>query len=69
MRKDNEIVCVEYDKLNKKSMHVETPYDILVEQLKEQLCRVISLHQDEECLKVEEIRKDIDNEFALDIRN
>ena len=47
LRKDNELVCAEYDKLNIKSVHVETRYDVLVEQLIEELCRVIFMCQEE----------------------
>ena len=39
-RKDNELFCAEYNKLNRKSLHVETRHDVLVEQLKEEFYRV-----------------------------
>ena len=42
---------------------------MLVDELKEELCRAISLHEDEECLEVVDTRKGIDEEFVLDIRN
>ena len=50
-------------------MNVEIRHDALVEQLKEELCGVIFMHQEEEYLEVEEMKKEIDKEFALDIRD
>ena len=48
---------MEHDKLNNKIANVETRCEPLVGQLKEDLCRVISFHQEEHFLEVEEIRK------------
>ena len=50
-------------------MHEEARNDALVEKLKDELCRVIFMHQEEEYLEVKDIRKEIDEKFALDIRN
>ena len=50
-------------------MCVETRFDELFEELKEELCGVIFLRQKKKFLEVEEIRKCIDYEFELDIRN
>ena len=35
-RKDNELFCAEYNKLNMKSFHAETRHDVLVEQFREE---------------------------------
>ena len=44
-------------KLNRKSAHLETRHDALVEQIKDKLCRVIFIRQEEEYLEAEDIRK------------
>ena len=66
-RKDKKMYA-EHDKLNRKSMHVKTRNDVLVDQLKEKVCGIIFENKDEEFLETEEIRKEIGEEFALDIR-
>ena len=48
-RKDNELVCEEYDKLNRKSVNAETRNDALVDQLKDQICRAIFIFEEEKC--------------------
>ena len=48
--KCNERVCAEYKKLNMKSAHVETRYEAF-----------IFMNQGGKCLKVEDIRKEIDD--------
>ena len=40
-----------------KSVHVETRHDALVDQLKDKLCGVIFMNQEEEHLEVEDRRK------------
>ena len=50
-------------------MHIEKRYDALVEQLKYKVCGVIILNQEEEYLEAEDIRKEIDDEFVLYIRD
>ena len=55
--------------MSKKSAHVETQHETLVEKLKEEICRVIFIHQEEEDLEEEDIKKDVDDKFALDIKN
>ena len=50
-------MCVEYDKLNRKSVCLEVRYDALVEQLKNKLCSVIFMNQEEEYLEAQNIRK------------
>ena len=61
-------MCVEHDKLNRKSTHLEVRHDALVEQLKNKLCSVVCMNQREECLEVEDIRKEIYEEFVMDAR-
>ena len=56
-RKDKELFCAKKDKLNRKNVHAETRDDALVEQLKDELCRVIFMHQEEEYLRAEDVRK------------
>ena len=55
--------------LNRKSVHIEKWYDALVEKLKDKICGVIIINQEEECLEVEDIRKEIDDKFVLHIRD
>ena len=47
LRKDNEMVCIEDDKLNRKGVCVEVRYEELVEKLKNELCSVVCLNQEE----------------------
>ena len=53
MQKDKELVCAEYGKLNRNSVCLETRYDVLVEQLKDELCGVNFMNQEEDYLEVE----------------
>ena len=53
---------MEHSKSNKKSTHVEARHEMLVEESKEELCRVTFMHQEEEFSNSEETRKDIDDE-------
>ena len=50
-------------------MYLETRHDSLVQQLKDEIWRVIFILQKEEHLETEDIRKEIDDEFSLDIIN
>ena len=68
LRKCNEMVCVEHDKLEIKSACVEVCYEELFERLKNELCSAMHVNQEEECLEVENTRKKIDDEFELDVR-
>ena len=54
--------------LERKSVCVEEHYEKLVKKLKIKLCRVMFLKQEEEFLKVDDIRKSIDDEFVVDAR-
>ena len=69
LRKCNEMVCVEHDKLEIKSECVEVCYEELFERLKNELCSAMHVNQEEECLEVENTRKKIDDEFELDVRD
>ena len=66
--KDKEMLCIECDELNRKSTCLEVRYDALVEKLKNKLCSVIFMNQEEENLEVEDTMKEIDDEFSLDAR-
>ena len=57
LRKANEIVCVEYEKLKRKSVCVKVHCEELVDKLKDELCSMVHVNQEEECLEVENIRK------------
>ena len=50
-------------------MRVEVRCEELVEKLKKKLCSVIHMNQEEACLEVKDIREEIDDEFALDVRD
>ena len=69
LKKINELFCKAYDKLNMKSMCVEFFYEILVEELKVNICRCIFMNQEKESLEAEDTRKEVDREHALDIRD
>ena len=64
---DIERVCVEYDLLQMKSTHIEVRYEVLVEQLKDKLCKVMYEQQEESCFEVEDIENKINDEFKLDV--
>ena len=51
--KDSERMCVECDKLNNKSAHVEARHDALVEKLKNKLHSVIFEQKEEEHVEPE----------------
>ena len=57
LRKGNEISCVECDKLERKSVHVEVRCEELDEKLRNELFRIVHVNQEEEHLEVENIRK------------
>ena len=63
LRKGNEMVCIEYDKLERKSVHVEVRHEELVEKLKNKICSGIYMNQEEANLEVENISEEIDDEF------
>ena len=69
LRKTNELFCKEHDKLNGKKVCVEKCYEMLVEELKLKICRDIFMNQGEKYLEAEDIRKEVDREFALNIRD
>ena len=68
LRKEADIVCVECDTLNSKSVCVELRCNALVEKIKNKSCRVIFEMQEEENIEVEDTKKEIENEHALDTR-
>ena len=49
-------------------MHVEKNYETLGEELKVKICRDVFMNHEEECSEAEDIRKEVDSGFALDIR-
>ena len=63
------MLCIEHDRLERKSVHVEVPREELVQKLKDELCSVVYNNQEEACLEVEGTREEIDDEFASDIRD
>ena len=69
LRKGKEIVCIEHNKLERKSAHVEVRCQELVEKLKNKLFSIVHMNQEKACFEVEGIREEIDNEFALDARD
>ena len=61
-------MCVDYENIQNNSTHVEVRHDALVEKLKEKLCRVMFGQQEEECLEVYGIKKEINDEHGLDAK-
>ena len=57
-----------YDKLQEDSVFTEFMHEELVDNLKDELCRVMCNGQDEHYLEVEDIKNKIDKELYLDIR-
>ena len=55
LRMDVERVCLEYEKLQNKCICREVRCEVLVEKLKDDLCRSMLIHQEEECLEVDDI--------------
>ena len=62
---DAEGVCLECDELQNKCSCIELRYDELVENLKRELCRIMFAQQEEECLEIEDMMKEIEEEFSL----
>ena len=56
LRKGNEMVCIEHDKSNRKSAHVEVRHEELVGKLKGKLYSVACMNQEEAHLEVEDAR-------------
>ena len=50
----------------KNSRHVEAMCEILVSELKDELCRALHNSQEEECFEVDEIRKQVEEAFEMD---
>ena len=57
LRKGNKMACIEHDKLNSKSVHVEVRHEELVDKLKGKLWSAISTNEEEVCLEVEDTRE------------
>ena len=68
LRKGNEMLCIECDNLERKFICVEVLCEELVEKLKNKVCSVVWMTQEEAHLEVEDTREEIDNEFSLDAR-
>ena len=45
-------VCIEYDVLKNRSAHIEVRHKLLIEQSKDELCRVILVNQEEDYFEV-----------------
>ena len=67
-RLDAECVCVEHDTLQNRSAHVEVRHKVLIDQLKDESCRVVFVNQEEECFEVEEIMSKINEEHKTCIK-
>ena len=61
-------MCVEYENFQNNSTHFEVRHEALVEKLKEKLCRVMVGQKEEECLEVDGIKKEINDEHGLDAK-
>ena len=59
-------VCLEYEKLQNKSIWREVRYKVLLEKLKDELCRAMLMQQEEGFFEVDSIMKKIDDEHELD---
>ena len=57
-----------YEKLQEDSAYTEVTHETLVDNLKDELCRVTCNSQDEHYLEVEDVKKNIDKEFYLDVK-
>ena len=69
LRKGNELSYKEHDKSKRKSVCVKKWHDTLVEELKEKISRDFFMNEEEECLEAEDIRKEVDRNFELEIRD
>ena len=54
--------------MQKKSACIEVRYEVLVDKLKDELCKIICEQQEEAFLEVEDIEKKTNEEFKLDTR-
>ena len=61
--KGKEMVCIEHDALERKIVHAEVRHEELVEKLKNKMCSVDCMNQEEAHLEVENISEEIDDEF------
>ena len=69
LQSDAERVCLECDSLQKKSTHIEARHEVLVEQLKDESCKVMCEQQEEAHFKVKDTENAKANEeFKLDVR-
>ena len=65
---DVEKACVVYEKLKEDSVYTKVMYEMLVDNLKDELFRVMHNCKDDYYLEVEDIMKNIDKEFYLDVK-
>ena len=68
LRMDAEGVCVECNIFQSKSMYVEASYEVLVEKLKDELCRLIFMQQEEEHFEVDDMKNKINEEHELYVK-
>ena len=69
LRKGSGMAHVERDKQERKSARTEACCEELVEKLKNELCSMVHENQEEGYLEVKNMRKKIDDEFKLDVRD
>ena len=68
LRIDVERVCLEYETLQNKCVCREVRYDASVDKLKDELCKVMFIQQEEECFEVDDITRKTHNEHKLDTK-
>ena len=68
LKGDVEKACMMYENLQKDSINTEVRCEMLVENMKDELCRVIHDNEDECYLEVENTMENIEKEFYLDVR-
>ena len=68
LRDDAEQACAMHEKLKEDSICTESMREVLVENLKIELCRIMRKSQEEYHLDFEEMKNKIEKEFVLDIK-
>ena len=68
LKGDVEKACAMCENLQKDSIYTEVRHETLLENLKDELFRVMHDNEDEDCLEVEDTMKNIEKEFYLDVR-
>ena len=68
LKGDVEKAFVMYEKLKEDSVYTKVMCETLVDNLKDEICRVMCNSKNDYYLKVEDIMKNIEKEFYLDVR-